>query len=83
MPRGSRDGKLTINIWQARRLVEVLEAIDEARDRHDDSLNTAYADIELKTMPDGEHILTVKSEAGPYSAIFQDGSDCTDDYPEA
>lgn len=74
-------GKLTINIWQARRVVEVLEAIDQGRDPGDDSLNTAYAEIELKLV-DGERILTLKSEAGPYAAIWHDGTDVTDEYPE-
>lgn len=76
-------GPLKLNVWQAEALAEIMRAHDrntQAAKPDDGSLQSAYAEIAI--IDEGNGVLTVKHEDGAYCAIWSDGTDCTDEYPE-
>lgn len=76
-------GPIKLNVWQAEELARIMRAHDDevtTANPDDDTLQSAYA--ELAVVDEGNGVLTVKHETGAYHAIWSDGTDCTDEYPE-
>jgi hypothetical protein len=78
---------MRLNVWQAEAIAAAMRAHDNAWTARPeaggpgDNLQSAYAEVTLEDR-DGERIVFVRFEDNGTVAIWHDGTDCTDEYPD-